>query len=109
MLIKLDSNEEIENLIKENQMVLVYFGSESCNVCNAMRPKVEEILKNYPKIKSAEVDTEKSLKLSIDYSVFTIPVILIFIEGKEILREARYISMKDINDKITRYYELLFQ
>jgi thiol-disulfide isomerase/thioredoxin len=108
-LIKLDSNEEIENLIKENQMVLVYFGSESCNVCNAMRPKVEEILKNYPKIKSAEVDTEKSLKLSSDYSVFTIPVILIFIEGKEILREARYISMKDINDKITRYYELLFQ
>lgn len=106
---KLDLSEDIENLIKENQMVLLYFGSESCNVCNAMKPKVEEILKNYPQIKSAEVDTEKSLKLSTSYNIFTIPVILIFIEGKEILREARYISIQDINNKIARYYELLFQ
>jgi thiol-disulfide isomerase/thioredoxin len=109
MLNYIYSNEDIENLIKENQMVLVYFGSESCNVCNAVKPKIEEILKNYPEIESAQIDTEKSLKLSIDYSIFTIPVILIFIEGKEILREARYISIQDLDSKIARYYELLFQ
>lgn len=106
---KFNSSEEIESLIKENQMVLLYFGSESCNVCTAMKPKVEEILKNYPEIKSAEVDIEKSLMLSTSYNIFTIPVILIFIEGKEILREARYISIQDINNKIERYYEMLFQ
>lgn len=104
-----DSSEDIEKLIKENQMALLYFGSESCNVCNALRPKVEEILKNYPEIKSTYVDSEKSLKLSSAYNIFTIPVILLFIDGKEILREARYISIMDLNNKISRYYEMLFK
>lgn len=106
---RLESKEDIAKLIKENQMVLVYFGGESCNVCHAVKPKIEEILKNYPKIISVHVDTEKALMASTAYSIFTIPVILIFIEGKEILREARYLSIGEINNKIARYYELLFQ
>lgn len=105
----IDSNEAIEKLVKDNEMVLVYFGSSNCNVCNVMKPKVEMLLKDYPKIKSAQVDVEKSLEVSAAYNIFTIPAILVFIEGKEIIREARHISIQDISNKMDRYYNMLFE
>jgi len=104
-----NSNEMIEDLINKNDMALVYFGSKTCGVCIAMKPKVEEILKNYPKIKSVEVDVEESLKVSASYNIFTIPAILLFVEGKETIREARYISIQDLEGKISRYYDLMFK
>lgn len=104
-----NSNENIKELINNNEMVLVYFGSNNCNLCVAMKPKIEELLKSYPKIKSAQVDIEKLLEISAVYNIFTIPVILLFIEGKETIREARHISMQDIKSNIERYYNMLFK
>ncbi len=104
-----DSNEVLEKLIEDNEMVLVYFGGENCGVCRAMKPKVEEILKNYPKVKGVQVEVEKSLQVSVKYNIFTIPGILLFIDGKETIREARNISIIDLNSKISRYYKLFFE
>lgn len=105
---ELSEKEIIENTIKDSEMILIYFGNKSCNVCNVIKPKIEELLKEYPKIKSCQVDIEKSIEASIAYNIFTIPAILLFVEGKETIREARYISIQDINDKIQRYYNLLY-
>jgi thiol-disulfide isomerase/thioredoxin len=104
-----NSSEAIKELVGNSEMVLVYFGGNNCNVCNVMKPKVQELLKEYPKIKSAQVDVEKSVEPSAAYNIFTIPAILIFIEGKEIIREARHISMQDLNSKIDRYYNMFFE
>jgi thioredoxin-like negative regulator of GroEL len=103
-----DSGEALARFIRDNEMVLIYFGTQKCSVCNVMEPKVEELLKNYLRIKSAKIDVEKSLQISAEYSIFTIPVILLFIEGKEVIREARYISLQDVNNKIERYYDFFF-
>lgn len=103
----LQSQELIEETINKNDMVLVYFGNKTCGVCVDMKPKVEEILEKYPGIKSIYVDMERFPGIGIKYSIFTIPAILFFTEGKETLREARYISIKDIDMKISRYYDLI--
>lgn len=105
----INSTEKIEELINNNEMVLIYFGGNNCGVCNDMKPKVESLLKGYPKIKSAQVDVEKSIELSAKYSIFTIPVILVFAQGKEVIREARHISIKDIDSRIDRYNSMLFK
>lgn len=105
---KLYENKSIESLIKENEIVLIYFGNKTCGVCNVLKPKVEKILNNYPKIKGIEVDVDKDLEISSQFNIFTIPAILVFIEGKENIREARYLSMKDFENKIKRYYELFY-
>ena len=104
-----ESYGAIKKLIRENEMVLVYFGSESCGVCIAVKPRIEEILKNYPGIKCIEVDVDKSIGAAGEYNVFTIPVILLFINGKETIREARFISIQDLEYKIARYYNMLFE
>lgn len=104
----MDKNESINKIINEKEMVLIYFSSKSCSVCKAMKPKIEEILKNYPKIISLEVNVENTPKVTAVYNVFTIPGILVFVKGKETIREARYISIQEVNNKISRYYNLLF-
>lgn len=102
------AKERIEELINVNEMVLLYFGSETCGVCNSLKPKVIELLKTFPKIKSGEVDVEGQTAIAAYYNIFTIPAILLYIDGKESIREARHISIEDIESKISRYYELFY-
>ncbi|MDF2678384.1 MAG: NAD(P)H-hydrate dehydratase, partial [Bacillota bacterium] len=105
----IDSNEMIRELIENNEMLLIYFGSNSCNVCVAIKPKIDELLMKYPKIKSIQVDVENSVEISSQFNIFTIPAILVFINGKETIREARFISIENLSNKIYRYYSLLFE
>ena len=102
------SNEELKDIIEKNSMVIVYFGSEMCGVCTALKPKVKEMMKSYPNIKSVQVDADISPEMAAANNIFTIPGILLFIDGKEAIREARFISVPDIENKISRYYEMYF-
>ena len=45
--------EELQNTIRSEVGVLLYFSGESCNVCHALRPKFKEIA------------NDKSFKLSV--------------------------------------------
>lgn len=103
------SNEEFKNMIEKKSMVIVYFGSEMCGVCSALKPKIEEMLEKYPKIKSVQVDVDISPEMAAANNIFTIPGILFFIDNKEAIREARFISVPDIESKISRYYHMYFE
>jgi thiol-disulfide isomerase/thioredoxin len=102
------SNEELKSIIEKNSMVTVYFGNEMCGVCIALKPKIEEMLKSYPNIKSVQADVDISPEMAAANNIFTIPGILLFIDGKEAIREARFISVPDIENRILRYYEMYF-
>lgn len=43
--------ENIEQIIKENDMVFLYFSTQDCGICTSLLPKLEGMLVNYPKIK----------------------------------------------------------
>lgn len=105
---KVKNIEEIYELKNKHEMLLIYFGSLSCGVCNAMKPKLVNMLGKYPNIKLVEVEVEKNPELSAEYSVFTIPVIILYIQGKETIREARIISLEKLEQNISRYYSLLY-
>lgn len=56
----LETGEEIQELINNNKIVIIYFGNNNCGICNIIKPKLEELLKNYSKVKSIQIDVEKS-------------------------------------------------
>ncbi|WP_027626497.1 thioredoxin family protein [Clostridium lundense] len=103
----LNSVEHINSFIKENKICIVYFSSNRCGVCINLLPKIDEILKSYPMIKGGKIDIDKVQEAIGSFSVHTLPCILLFIDGKEIIREARFISIIELKEKIKRYYELL--
>lgn len=100
---------ELYELIEANKMVLVYFGSNNCNVCVNIEPKIERMLKKYEKVKYVHVDVNESVEITAQNNIFTIPAVLVFINGKETIREARFISIEILSEEISRYYNLLFE
>lgn len=106
-MLNLNTIDEIDAFIKDNFMAAVYFGDESCGVCTALFPKLKAMLNKYDNIKLAYVDIKALMEASSKYSIFTMPVFLFYIDSKEILREARFISVDELEEKIIRYYNLV--
>lgn len=103
----LDSSDNIDSFIKENKISMVYFSSSSCNVCVGLLPKIGELMEKHRKIAYAKVDIDKLQSVVGKYSIFTLPAIILFIDGKEIIREARFISIVELEKKIQRFYDLI--
>ena len=107
-MIELKTLNEMGEFIKNNTIAMIYFASEGCSVCGVLLPKIEEMIIKFPKVKISKVQINKFTEAAGQCSIFTLPAILVYIEGKEIIREARFISVEMLQKSIERYYELLF-
>lgn len=100
--------EEIKNFIGNNKMALLLFSTENCSVCVDLKPKIEELSIKYPNLKVIKIDMNKLTEASGEYSVFTIPTVDLYIEGKETIRKGRFVSVQQLDILISRYYNILF-
>ena len=105
---KLLSENEIFNLITDNKMAVIYFTGMDCGACEAIKFKIESILTGLPKIKSGEINGEENLELAAKYGVFSLPIFLLFVEGKESLRIGRNVNLLELENNIRRYYDMIF-
>ena len=94
---------------KEGKFSFVYLSQEECNVCSVTKPVFENLSKKYSNSSFHHIDLNKYEDAKGYFSVFTIPAILVFSEGKELLREARFFNFGDIEEKLDRYYEMIFE
>lgn len=101
------AKENIESVIKENEIVLLYFTGMACGACEIIKGKIQQILKSYPRIKAIEVNGESHPEVARDYGVYALPLFILFVEGKETIREGRNVDLLGLEGKFARYYELL--
>ena len=100
--------QNIENTIKENMAVMVYFSAPTCNVCHALKPKLLEALNtNFPEFVVESVDISSEEDIAPHFGVFAIPTVLIFLDGKEFLRKSRHMSVDEVVREIRRPYEIM--
>ncbi len=105
----INSLDELENILQNNKMALVYFSHRHCNVCKVLRPKIHElIVNNYPGVALFYVDTVKYPEVPGQYSVFAVPTILVFVEEKEYIRESRHISVASFSERLNKLYKAYF-
>jgi len=104
----INSIEEISEFISNNKLAFLYISSSSCDVCSILLPKIEEILYKYPKILSKEVSINKLPETAGYLSIFTVPALILYIEGKETIRKARFISVDELDKEIERYYKIIY-
>jgi thioredoxin-like negative regulator of GroEL len=103
------SVDAVHVLTGKSPMALLYFSNDSCSVCKVLKPRVVELLKeSFPGLGSGYVDTEKSPLIAGQFRVFTIPTILLFLEGKEHARYSRNLSMHQLEEDIARPYSILY-
>ena len=91
--------------------LLLYFSAEPCTVCHAMLPKLQKALLE---MDSAEedrdyhltvIESEKHPEICGQLLVFTVPTVLIFWEGREVLRESRFMDLNQITRILSQIIE----
>jgi thioredoxin-like negative regulator of GroEL len=100
--------EDLRAVIRGREWVLVYFSRPDCSVCTAIRPKVEALVARFSTLEAFSVDLDKMPHLAGGYSVFTIPAILVYVDGAESIREARYVSMDELLQRLERLHAIRF-
>ncbi|WP_345970560.1 MULTISPECIES: thioredoxin family protein [Sulfurimonas] len=100
---------EIENTLREKPAVMLYFSAPTCNVCHALKPKlVDAIETNFDAVEIVSIDISESPEIASHYSVFAIPTLLVFLDGREFLRKSRHMSVGEVVESIRRPYEIMF-
>lgn len=101
-----------DDLIKLTEIfpaVCFYLSTPQCNVCKVLKPKVIELIESeFSQINFFYVDLNVAKEIAGQLSVFAVPTILIFFDGKELIRTSRNISIEQLREQIKRYYQLIF-
>lgn len=87
---------------------LLYFSGAHCSVCTALKPKLlPQIANLYPMVEVNIIDVVKEQEFAAQHLVFTLPVVLILVDGKEQYRFARSFSVQEVLDKLERLKALI--
>ena len=96
-------------ITRKEPALMIYFFNPGCIACYGLRPKVEDMTVNkFPEMKLLSVDASTNPALTSEAGVYSAPTILVFFEGKEYIRESKYISVDQLEAKISRYYNMIF-
>jgi len=110
MIQSITSLEEFNAKLSESAGNLFYFSHEKCNVCKVLKPKIYSLLKSeFPRMEMYYCDTEKYPEIAGQNSIFTVPTILVFFDGKEFLRKSRNIGVDELNGILQRPYSIFFE
>lgn len=99
---KIKEMSEVHQIIKNQPVVLLYIGQHHCSVCHSLKPQVSNIVKEFQDITMIEIDALETPRVAEAFDVLTVPVILLFIEGKEYLRRARMINTVAFKNDVSK-------
>ncbi|AEA33103.1 thioredoxin family protein [Hippea maritima] len=101
---ELDSKEEFESFIQNKKPSIVVFSTHDCATCKPVKDKIASRFKD---IDAANIYLDDVRELAGELSIFNVPVVCIYLEGKELYRFIRVFSLDKIEEKINRIMEFI--
>lgn len=84
--------------------VLVYFSAGWCAVCPRFKPVIAQIEKEYNgKIELLRIDTERDVEVAEEFEVNTLPLLILYKNGKKVWISSGMIPIADIRREIDCY------
>jgi thioredoxin-like negative regulator of GroEL len=100
--------EELQTIIQDEIGVLLYFSGEHCNVCHALRPKFKALFDaEFPRIRQIYLDAHENPEISAHFQVFSVPTMIVFLDGREFVREGRAVSLHKMTEQLKRPYMMM--
>lgn len=101
---KITSTKQFEEeVLNSSNPVFVDFWAEWCGPCKAVSPTVEELSGEYKdKVDFVKVNVDQNSELAQKYSIFSIPTLAIFANGKVIAQSAGAASKDSIRTYIDK-------
>ena len=94
--------EALNAVLKSEKRVLLYIGTNDCSVCQSTKPRIEAILTAYPRFRGVEVSVYEHPDIAGQFLAFSLPVVLIFEEGREVFRSGRFLDFHQIEAMLQR-------
>lgn len=90
-----------EQVLKSSLPTLVDFWAIWCGPCKMVSPLVDEIAReNEGKLKVMKLDVDENEQTAMQYSVMSIPTLILFKDGKPVERIVGYKPKGDLAKKI---------
>jgi len=72
------NKENLVSTINDNPFVIIDFWAPWCGPCQSFAPVYEQISEKYPDIVFAKVNTEEEQEIAAQFSIRSIPTLMIF-------------------------------
>lgn len=89
------------NSLSSKMIELLFFSGNNCGVCEALKPKLLPVVSDkYPQVRIQVVKVEEEPLIAGQSMVFTLPVVILKVDDKEVNRFARSFSVHQVLDSI---------
>jgi thioredoxin 1 len=90
--------ENLDRVVKANDLVLIDFYAEWCGPCKKMSPILNKIADENKGIKLLKIDAEKSDNIALVFKVEEIPTYVIIKKGRQVWRGTGEMDEAEINE-----------
>jgi len=87
------------------ELVMIVAKTHSCSSCQTIANILETNLQYFHEIEKYEIYIDDIDRFRGEYLIFSVPTIIIFSKGKELLRESRYFSYTKMDRLIEMFLE----
>ncbi|ASS77117.1 thiol reductase thioredoxin [Tumebacillus algifaecis] len=88
--------QEVQAHLHAHEQTLLLIKTVNCGVCDVIYEKTERLLEQFPQVQAAVVSADESPSIAGEFLVFTAPTILLFLHGKEVHRQARFVLVDKV-------------
>ena len=99
-ILKVNSQNFEEEVLKNEKPVLVDFYADWCGPCKMLSPIVDQVAEENEDIKVVKVNVDDAQDLAMKYQVMSIPTLVVIKEGKEINRSVGLIDKNQVVNMI---------
>ena len=99
-ILKVNSQNFEEEVLKSEKPVLVDFYADWCGPCKMLSPIVDQVAEENEDIKVVKVNVDDAQDLAMKYQVMSIPTLVVIKEGKEINRSVGLIDKNQVVNMI---------
>ena len=103
MVIEEISEEKFSKIVESNELVIVDMYADWCYPCKVLSPIIEELSKEFKKVKFIKVNVDQNTNLALKFNVSSIPTLLFFKRGELVNRIVGALSKSKLKEIINSF------